>query len=196
MSGPMHLTDCGLPGIKAIPYGIHMCHFFRGQDDLAAALVPYFAAGLRSNERCIWITAPPLHAGDAAAALEQAGLDALALERKGALLIRDYTDWYAKVDSDAADILGRWLHEEERAIADGYSGLRITGNTSFVQSGDWSAFMDYEELLNREQSSRRIVTLCSYALGQCSAVDVLDVVRRHAGTLDQPDAGWQFLTSC
>lgn len=53
MSALHPLTDCGLPGIGEIPYGLHMCHFYETRDQLAAALVPYFAAGLRSGERCI-----------------------------------------------------------------------------------------------------------------------------------------------
>lgn len=47
--GHSSLTDCGLPGIKDIPFGVHMCHFYDRCEDLAAALVPYFAAGLRNS---------------------------------------------------------------------------------------------------------------------------------------------------
>jgi len=36
MNGHAHLTDCGLAGIKAIPYGLHMCHFYETREDLAA----------------------------------------------------------------------------------------------------------------------------------------------------------------
>ena len=60
MATPSNLTDCGLRGIRNIPYGVHMCHFYRDRDELAAVLVPYFAAGLRNRERCIWIAAAPL----------------------------------------------------------------------------------------------------------------------------------------
>jgi hypothetical protein len=42
-----NLTDLGLPGVRSIPYGVHMCSFYRTRSELAAALVPYFAAGLR-----------------------------------------------------------------------------------------------------------------------------------------------------
>jgi hypothetical protein len=74
-AAPSNLTDCGLPGIRHIPYGVHMCHFYRGRDELAALLVPYFAAGLRNRERCIRIAAEPLDAAAARLALAQAGVD-------------------------------------------------------------------------------------------------------------------------
>ena len=191
-----HLTDCGLFGLNAIPYGLHMCHFYERQEDLAAALVPYFAAGLRSNERCIWITAEPLDVASAGEALRKAGLDVSALIASGALVISDHSDWYGAVDkSDPEAILALWLEAEDRALAEGCSGLRVTGNTSFVTPQDWAAFMRYEERLNTHFASRRIVTLCSYRLGQCSATELLDVARNHHCMLDQSERDWQVVTT-
>ena len=194
MSPSAHITDCGLPGIKGIPYGLHMCHFYEGSEDLAAALVPYFAAGLRSNERCIWITAEPLAAAEAKLALGKAGVDVEAATRKGSLIVRDHSAWYGDPGSVNGEIVLRWLDEERRALADGYSGLRLTGNTSFVTPENWQMFLDYEETFNKAMQGRRIVTLCSYHLGRCGAADVLEVVPRHHCTLDHPDGGWQILT--
>ena len=58
-------THCGLPGIDHVPYGMHVCHFYSVRAQLVAALVPYVVAGLRANERRLWVTAPPLPAGEA-----------------------------------------------------------------------------------------------------------------------------------
>ena len=194
MSARAHLTDCGLPGIKDIPYGLHMCHFYRGREDLAEALVAYFAAGLRNNERCIWITAAPLRVPEAEQALREAGLDVEAAARKGSLSIRDYSEWYGKAGVQKDDLIQTVLDEEQRALAAGYDGLRITGNASFTTPETWAFFMDYEATLNEAVRGRRITTLCSYRLGQCSAADILDVIPRHHCTLDRPDTGWQIIT--
>jgi hypothetical protein len=188
------MTDCGLPGIKHVPYGVHMCHFYEGGADLAAALVPYFAAGLRNNERCIWITASPLHASDANVALQAAGIDVQAELGKGALTIRDHAQWYADAGTLKPEkIVERWLAEEQRALAEGFAGVRITGNTSFVTAEAWPLFMEYEAVLKNAFHGRRIVALCSYTLGKCGPADLLDVVRRHDCTLDHIDEGWQVL---
>ena len=190
-----HLTDCGLPGITQIPYGVHMCNFYRTREELIAALVPFFVAGLRNNERCIWITAKPLHAVDAIAELEKAGPDTQAAIRNGSLVVRDYDDWYAEAGTlKGNQVVDLWLAEEQRALAGGYRGLRITGNVTFLRSEDWALFMEYEELVNRAFQGRRIVTLCTYHLDSCGAAEVLDVMRRHNGALDRPDEGWQILT--
>jgi len=194
--GPV-LTDCGLPGIRDIPFGVHMCNFYRTRDELSAALVPYFAAGLRNNERCIWITAEPLPARDAAAELRRAGLDVDAAIAEESLTVRDYGDWYADGGSlKGSDVVALWLAEEQRALAAGYSGLRITGNVTFLHGpGDWELFMEYEELLDAALRGQRIVTLCTYRRDKCAASGILDVMRRHNCTLDRPDEGWQMLTA-
>ena len=190
-----HLTDCGLPGITQIPYGVHMCNFYRTREELIAALVPFFVAGLRNNERCIWITAKPLHAVDAIAEFEKAGPDVQAAIRNGSLVVRDYEEWYAQAGTlKGNQVVDLWLAEEQRALAGGYRGLRITGNVTFLRSEDWAQFMEYEELVNRAFQGRRIVTLCTYHLESCGAAEVLDVMRRHNGALDRPDEGWQILT--
>jgi hypothetical protein len=189
------LTDCGLPGIRDIPYGVHMCHFYAGPDDLAAALVPFFAAGLRANERCIWITAEPLCAADAAERLRGAGVDVDAAVASGALTIRDFSQWYAEAgDLRGNQVVDLWLAEERRALAAGYRGLRITGNVTFLGAHDWPLFMEYEALVNQAFQGRRIVTLCTYQHRSCGAAEMLDVMQRHNCALDRPDEGWQILT--
>jgi two-component system, sensor histidine kinase PdtaS len=193
MSAHSHLSECGLPGIKHIPYGVHMCSFYKTRDELIAALVPFFAAGLRNNERCIWITAAPLHAADAIVELEKTGADARAAIANGSLVVRDYDDWYAEAGAlKGNQVVALWLAEEQRALAGGYSGLRITGNITFLRSEDWQVFMEYEELVNKAFQGRRIVTLCTYHLESCGAAQVLDVVRRHNVALDRPDALGDF----
>ena len=190
-----YLTDLGLPGIRSVPFGLHMCSFFRTQEELAASLVPYFAAGLRNNECCVWITAPPLSAAVARAKLAETGVDVEAAVKRGALIVRDHADWYAQAGSLLGNqVVELWLGEEARALAEGYNGLRITGNTSFVGPDDWELFMEYESLVEHAFRGRRILTLCTYTLEGRGASEILDVTRRHSCTLDRPDTGWQILT--
>jgi hypothetical protein len=86
-------------------------------------MVPYFIAGLRENERCLWITAPPLPAHEASQALRAAS--------------DDFDQWYGSLGRlKGLDVIHFWLEEEERALAEGYNGLRITGNASFLTPGD------------------------------------------------------------
>jgi hypothetical protein len=189
------LTDCGLEGIRQIPYGAHMCHVYGSREELAAVLVPYFLAGLRDHERCIWICAEPLGAAEAKEALARAGLDVDAALASGALVVRDFSDWYAESGTlKGTDVMQQWLDAEERALADGYNGLRITGNVTFLTPGTWPVFMEYERAINQAFPARRIVTLCTYPRSALGAAELLDVVHAHNCALERPDEGWHILT--
>lgn len=195
MQATQTFTNCGLPGVAQVPFGTHMCHFYRDREELVAALVPFFVAGVRNNERCMWVTAEPLNSADARLELQKAGIDVDAATRSGALTIRDYSQWYTAAEGLKSDQVSRfWLAEEERALAQGYSGLRISGNVSFLTPETWPDFMDYEEVVHHAFEGRRILSLCSYHAQRCGPAEVLDVVRRHSCALTQPDDGWQVLT--
>jgi hypothetical protein len=187
MANLPHITRCGLPGIDRVPFGMHACHFYSDRDQLVAALVPYSVAGLRGNERCLWVTAPPLSAREAVKALRTAwdGVDDAI--QTGALRILD------SARLKGLDVVRFWLEEEERALAEGYNGLRIAGTTNFLTPNDWSAFMEYEQAVTERFNGRRIVTLCSYALAQCSDQQMSEAMHAHHCVLERLDADWQVL---
>ncbi len=110
-----YITRCGLPGIEHVPFGMHACHFYRNRNELVAAMVPYFIAGLRGNERCLWITAPPLPADEASQALRAASDAVDEAIQAGALRILDFDQWYGSLGRlKGLDVIQFWLEEEER----------------------------------------------------------------------------------
>lgn len=193
-NGP-YITRGGLPGLEHVPFGMHACHFYRDRQQLVAALVPYFVAGLRANERCLWVAAPPLPKRDALAALRGVdGVDVDEAAAAGALRILDFDQWYTdRAGLNGRDIARSWLAEEERALADGHSGLRIAGNTSFLAPDNWSTFLAYEQNATACFAGRRIVALCSYALAQCDDRKMSDVIHAHHCALEGPDAHGQVV---
>ena len=186
-----YLTDCGIPGIDKIPYGIHLCHFYRDRQELADALLPYFEAGIRNNERCFWIAAEPLPAEEAKREFVRR-YPGLADALKSQLTILDYPAWY--LGRSGESVLAAWVREEQAALAAGYSGFRLTGNTSFLTPEGWPAFMAYEHCVTEAIGATRIVALCSYT-GGCTAGAELDTVCAHQFTLERQRAEWQLRES-
>lgn len=192
---PSELTDCGLPGIRELPYGVHMCHVYSDRDELLAALARYFAAGLRQAERCIWVASHPLTCALARDALAAADADvATALENNQISILSDAELYLRGGRMNAQEVCAYWLAEEEKALADGYRGLRICGNPAFVTQEKWPAFMDYEEACSKAFRGRRIVALCCYDKQACGAAEIFEIVGRHCCALDRPDEGWQIIT--
>jgi hypothetical protein len=189
-----HLTSCGIPGVGAVPYGIHMCHFYPSRQELLDGLIPYYQAGLQSKERCLWIASAPLPAVEIRTEVAKLSEMASALET-GQLQILDAIEWHGGPGSSSAEgMIQRWIQEEERALASGFEGLRITGNTSFVPRHHWDRLMEYERLLHGSLHGRRIIACCSYARQDCRPVDVLEVVHHHDAALNRSEGRWDVYT--
>jgi signal transduction histidine kinase len=184
------LTKYGIPGIDQVPFGIHVCHFYRARQEQVDALVPYFAAGLGNNERCVWVT--PFSSDEATAAVGRVpmGLDALRNEH---IQIVDAKTWHASTNgTDENGIVQFWLREEERALRKGYQGLRSAVDTSFLYTDDWDGLMDYEGAVGNAIRDRRILMLCSYDGHKCQATSVLEAVRAHQHALERRDVDWEI----
>jgi MEDS: MEthanogen/methylotroph, DcmR Sensory domain len=187
------ITDCGVPGIKPVVYGSHLCHFYPNRQELIESLVPFFEAGLRNNERCLWVTADPLPATEAKMELARVVPDVHERIAAGQLRIIDGHEWYELSRLSAEAKVARWLEEETAALSDGFNGLRITGNVNFLTAETWHAFMTYERLVSKAFEQRRIVALCSYDLSRCRPWEVLEVIGLHHHTLVRDADAWQVL---
>jgi two-component sensor histidine kinase len=184
-------SPSGLDALGSLPWGSHVCQFFSTGGDLRDILVPYFKAGLENNERCLLVAMDPFGPEDARSALRAAVGDSDRRERAKQIEIHDVRRWYDN-DSviDGEKIVAGLLQGEQRALRDGFSGLRTNGNIGWVQRGQWAGLQDYEAQVTRGLKGRRMISMCSYCLETCTSQDVLDVVARHSLTLSRTPDGW------
>ncbi|HVF58271.1 MAG TPA: MEDS domain-containing protein, partial [Thermoanaerobaculia bacterium] len=169
--------------------------FYRTKQDLIEVLVPYFEAGLRNHELCLWVTSEPLLAGEARELMAAALPELAQMEARGQIEIRDFKDWYQGPVRSSQDVLDSWIERERRALAAGYSGLRLTGNTFWLEATGWADFVAYEELVNRAFGRYRILALCTYSLERCGAEDVIDVCHNHQFALVRRQGDWEMIES-
>jgi len=124
----------GIKVIGDVPWGTHICLFYRTPDDLIDVLVPYFKRGLENNEYCMWVTSAPLNIGDVKCALKKAVRNLDEYIEKGQIELLDYCQWYTRSgEFEADDVLQGWVEKEYQAVKRGFKGLRITGNASWVK---------------------------------------------------------------
>jgi signal transduction histidine kinase len=190
------MRPSGLEAVGALPWGAHFCQFYGEREDLVDSLVPFFKAGLDHNEKCLWVTSEPLRAEEARTALRNAVPDLDDRLKSEQIEIIDHRDWYIRTGkADASATLRGWVQREEQALADGFAGLRLTGNTYWVERSDWDGFVDYEARVTKTFAGHRIIGLCSYCLGRCQPADILDVVANHQFALTRRRGEWQLLES-
>jgi signal transduction histidine kinase/CheY-like chemotaxis protein len=188
-------TPTGIPAVGEVPFGTHFCQFYRTREDLVETLVPYFLEGLRNNELCVWVTSEQLTAGEARDLLRQSLPDFEAFEAKGQIGIYSYLDWYLKNGGTPDQALEGWLRHERLALENGYQGLRLTGDTAWLERSGWDEFVAYEQAVNQTFGRFRIVGLCTYSLDRCSAEDVIDVCRNHQFALTRRQGDWELIES-
>ncbi len=187
-------TYSGLECIGDVPWGSHFCQFFKTADDLADSLVPYFKAGLDNNEQCLWVTAEPFKSADARAALSRAVPDLREREKSGQIEIIDYTDWYVRAGTmSTEEVLRGWVRKQEEALQRGYGGLRLTGNTFWLERADWEPFMAYEDLVTATFKPHRMIALCSYCMERCHSEGMLDVVQNHEFAVVRRHGSWHVI---
>jgi signal transduction histidine kinase len=71
----------------------------------------------------------------------------------------------------------------QSGMAEGYDGLRLTGDALWVGKTAWKDFTDYEATLDNTINKASIKAVCTYALDKCQAAEVIDVVKNHGYTL-------------
>ncbi|MFC1949475.1 MEDS domain-containing protein [Chloroflexota bacterium] len=186
----------GIDVIRHIAWGTHLCQFYQTKEDLIDILVPYFKAGLYNNEFCMWVTSEPLGVKEATASLGKAVRDLDGYIAKGQLEILDYSQWYTKSGKfDADEVLQGWVDKEKMALEKGFSGLRLTGNTFWLDPGDWKSFYDYEAMVNSVIGSHRMIAICTYSLDKCGAPEILDVISNHEFALIRREGVWVAIES-
>ncbi|HLO75963.1 MAG TPA: MEDS domain-containing protein, partial [Magnetospirillum sp.] len=186
-----------LAGLSRLSLGNHYSHFYESADDLAEAVVPFIAAGLRNNEQCLWVTSEPFKEDQAFATLKAVVPDLEWRMAQGQIEIIGHDDWYKAAGGfDAQAVIDGWLRREQLALDRGYGGLRITGNTFWLDTPqDFSDFADYEERLHRVLMGRRITCLCSYCITKGTGRDILDVVRNHDFAMIRRQGRWEIIES-
>jgi len=186
----------GIEVIGDVPWGTHFCQFYQHKQDLIDILVPYFTAGLEANEFCMWVTSEPLAADEAAAALAEALGDLTPYLQSGQLEILSYDQWYTLDGAFSMErVLQGWVDKLTAARARGFAGLRLTGNTFWLEASDWQDFTDYEAAINGVIGQYPMLAMCTYSLTRCGAVEIMDVVSNHAFALIKRAGSWQIIES-
>jgi PAS domain S-box-containing protein len=186
----------GIDIVGHAPWGTHLCLFYKDKQDLIDVLVPYFKAGLQNNEFCMWVTSKPLNAQEANSALRQAVQNLDAYINRGQIEILDYTQWYTESGKFEADkVLQGWVTKHDQALKRGFDGLRLSGNTFWLEKDVWREFINYEATVNDVIGKYRMLAVCTYSLERCGASEVIDVVSTHQFALIRREDEWQIIES-
>jgi PAS domain S-box-containing protein len=188
------MRKTGVDVVGDVPWGTHFCLFYETRADLLETLVSYCKAGLENQEFCLWVIAEPLVKEDARQALEQSVPNFHQYLADESIEIVTARDWYLHDGTfDLNKVISGWNEKLARASARGYAGVRVTGDTAWLEKKNWKDFCEYEESLNQAIAGQRLAVLCTYPLAACGAAEILDVVRTHQFAVTKRRGSWDVI---
>ncbi|PYN83060.1 MAG: hypothetical protein DMD96_03760 [Candidatus Rokuibacteriota bacterium] len=166
------MRKSGIDVVGDMPWGTHVCLFYETKKDLLDTLVSYCKAGLESQEFCLWVVAEPVSEEEARHALKQVGPNLDRYLADHSIDIVSAGDWYLQGGTfDLERVMSGWHERLALALARGYAGVRVTGDTAWLEKKDWKDFCEYEETLNGSIANQRLAVLCTYPLAACGAAE-------------------------
>jgi C4-dicarboxylate-specific signal transduction histidine kinase len=188
------MRKTGIDVVGDTPWGTHFCLFYETKEDLLHTLVSYCKGGLESQEFCLWVVAEPLTEEEARHTLKQAvpDLDRYLADRS--IEIVSAVDWYLQGGTfDLKRVTSGWHEKLARALARGYAGVRVTGDTAWLEKKDWKDFCEYEDALNASIANQLLTVLCTYPLAACGAAEILDVAHTHQFAIAKRQGSWEVV---
>ena len=189
------LRKLGIAGVEDVPWGTHICQVYTTQADLLEILTPYFSEGLKSNEFCLWITAEPLGvAGRRRRCAAPCRVWTLCSPAgKSKFSITAMVHLPRQVRRDRAHAV--WLNKLETALARGFDGLRLTGDTYWLAADEFEPFIEYEAKLDPVIACNRMLAICSYSAEKFGMREIFDAISNHDFALIREHGRWEVLTS-
>ena len=192
-----HENTCrpGISDLGTVPWGDHGCVFFNSEDELLSLVVPYVKAGLEDHELCIWITGEPLTEQAACEALEAVLPQAHQYLAQKQLEIVPAHQWYLSSGKfEAQRVLDNLLSRSRHVQAQGFAGIRITGNLAWLRADeDWTQFMHYERSVHQQIRSERILALCTYPTVMFQGRHIQETLSAHNAAFVHEHDQWRRL---
>jgi len=159
----------------------HLCCLYETEEEHRALLAPYLRQGLELGEKVLYIV--DAHTAETVLKyLRDGGVKVEPYLANGQLSILTPGDAYMQDGTFDPDRMIDLLRSEtERALAEGYSALRVTGEMTWALRGLPGAerLIEYEAKLNRFFPGSKCLALCQYDRRRFQPDMLLDVLATH-----------------
>lgn len=174
-----------LPSIACMRPGDHYCGIFGTDEEHRQVIIDFVREGVARHEKMLYIV--NIHTvTQLTAVLRSAGVAVEALTGSGQLSILTARDAYLKHgDFDPAKMIALLRESTERALADGYTALRATGEMTWALAGEPGSerLVEYEARLNDFFPGARCYAVCQYDRRRFDAEMLLDILHTHPQVL-------------
>ena len=152
------LTPTGINILGSVPWGTHLGLFYETQNDFFEIVVPYFSAGLKNEEFCLWIFPHLIARQDALEALKHGVSDFDRHLSEGNVELISDDQWYMPEGSfEIAAVLERFHKKISEAISKGNVGLRVNGSAASLRKVNSKRFNEYKKNSTIELQTKKLL---------------------------------------
>lgn len=176
------------PSIKALPdlqAGEHVCWLYDREEDHRAVMSQFLRLGLERGEKVIYVA--DTHTPEAILGyLRDEGLDPEAFLSQGQLVVTSCDAVYLQGGQfNPSALVARLRAETLRALGQGYTALRVTGETEWVVRGAAGSerLIEYEIDIHDFFSAARCLAVCQFDQRRCDPSLLLEVLQAHPWVL-------------
>jgi signal transduction histidine kinase len=174
--------DTALPAaLEQLAPRDHLCSLYESPQEHMAVAIPFIRIGLDRDEKCIYIADDGTEAA-VQDAMYAAGIDVERAIATDSLVLAGKEGAYLKEGSfDPEWMFTFWSAATAEAMSQGFSALRVTGETEWVLRGapGLERWMEYESRMTRTLANFKACALCQYNRRLFPAELVLDLIRTH-----------------
>ena len=166
--------------------GTHMVGIYTVEDNILEAVVPFFADGLRKEERCFYAASPET-IGRVREALNREGIHVDEANEKGQLLLlADKEPLLQDGKFDATFLVELYRTDIAQALQDGWKHVRATAEMSWLIEGKEgrNQILYYEALSTKLfNHTEKVHALCQYNTARMSGAEIIELLKIHPWTL-------------
>ncbi len=160
----------------------HLCLIYESREEWLETVVPFILSGLERGEKCLYVVDANT-AQEIKTIFEETGSDVDEYERKGQFSVIHERDSYTREGYFDPDLMiALLISETEKALQEGYSALRVTGEMSWALRGYGGAekVLEYESKLNQDLFPiYPCVSICQYDRWKFDPETIKGVVLTH-----------------
>ncbi len=189
------LRKSGIELIGDVPWGKHLCVFYKYDTELHDLLVPYFKAGLENNELCVWIT-PDIETLKHLKIILASKIENFDHYLKSGQMRLDtcVNHYFPSGIFTAHETLQKWVEFENEALKLGFDGLRASGDSSWATEEKYWINLDYYETeVQKALGSHKMIAVCSYHTDTLKMHQLINTGCNHHSILVTKNEKWEML---
>jgi len=166
--------------VEELKLGEHLCCIYKNKKE-QLSIIPFVLAGLKNNEKCIYILNDNTRE-EIVQAFKELNIDIEEYINSKQLEFLTKEDTYLKDGYFDPDRMVELLKQsEDMVIKDGYNGLRVLGEMSWglTKLLGVEKLIEYEAKLNYFLPQGRTAVVCQYDESKFAPEILLDVIRVH-----------------